>query len=234
MKWPKTFTIGHARDIQNLLRKKVRISALKREPRYIAGVDAAFSDVCVFASACLYLFPELSLIEQQTAVQKLRFPYVPGFLSFREGPAIVAALKKLSQRPDLILVDGQGIAHPRGIGIASQIGILLAIPTIGCAKSRLVGDYEEPGIIKGKWSALIYEGKTVGAVVRTKDGVRPLFVSPGHKINIDDALRFTIACTDKHRIPEPLRCADILAKKMKKSRQHARDAVSPAISLMGS
>ena len=234
MKWPKTFTINDARDAQNLLRKKVRLSALKKEPRYIAGVDAAFSDDCVFAAACLYLFPELALIEQQSSVQKLRFPYVPGFLSFREGPAIISALKKLSCKPDLILFDGQGIAHPRGVGIASQTGILLAIPTIGCAKSRLIGHHEEPGIKRGKWSALIYEGKTVGAVVRTKDGVRPLYVSPGHKINLADALRITVACTDKHRIPEPLRCADILAKKMKKSRQQARHAASPAISLMGS
>jgi len=221
MKWPKILTIKDARDTQNLLRKKVRLSPLKKEPRYIAGVDAAFSNDRVFAAACLYLFPELALIEQQSAVQELRFPYVPGFLSFREGPAIIAALEKLAHNPDLILVDGQGIAHPRGVGIASHTGVLLAIPTIGCAKSRLIGNYEEPGIKKGQWSALIYEGKTVGAVVRTKDGVKPLFVSPGHKINLDDALRFTIACTAKHRIPEPLRCADMLAKRMKKFLLHA-------------
>jgi len=221
MKWPKILTIKEARDTQNLLRKKVRLSPLKKEPRYIAGVDAAFSNDRVFAAACLYLFPELALIEQQSAVQELRFPYVPGFLSFREGPAIIAALEKLAHNPDLILVDGQGIAHPRGVGIASHTGVLLAIPTIGCAKSRLIGNYEEPGIKKGQWSALIYDGKTVGAVVRTKDGVKPLFVSPGHKINLDDALRVTIACTDKHRIPEPLRCADMLAKRMKKFLLHA-------------
>jgi deoxyribonuclease V len=216
MKWPQILTIEDARDTQNLLRKKVRITPLKKEPRYVAGVDAAFSNDRVFAAACLYLFPALALIEQQSAVQELRFPYVPGFLSFREGPAIIAALDKLAHKPDLILVDGQGIAHPRGFGIASHIGVLLAIPTIGCAKSRLIGKHEESGIKKCHWSALIYEGKTVGAVVRTKENVKPLFVSPGHKINLDDALRFTIACTDKHRIPEPLRCADMLAKRMKR------------------
>jgi deoxyribonuclease V len=215
MKWPKTQTIQDARDTQDLLRKKIRLSPLKKEPRYIAGVDAAFSNDRVFAAACLHLFPELALIEQQFAVQKLRFPYVPGFLSFREGPAIIAALAKLTHHPDLILVDGQGIAHPGGIGIASHIGVLLAIPTIGCAKSRLIGNHEEPGIKKGTWSALIYEDKTVGAVLRTKNGVKPLFVSPGHKINLDDAIRFTIACTDKYRLPEPLRCADMLAKRAK-------------------
>jgi deoxyribonuclease V len=220
MKWPKTLTIKAARDAQNLLRNKIRLSPLKKEPRYIAGVDAAFSNDRVFAAACLYLFPELALIEHQSVVQKLRFPYVPGYLSFREGPAITAALEKLSHSPDLILVDGQGIAHPRGVGIASHTGVLLAIPTIGCAKSRLIGDHEEPGIQKGKWSALIYEGKTVGAVVRTKDGVKPLFVSPGHRTNLHDALRFTIACTGKYRIPEPLRCADMLAKRIKKLLLH--------------
>jgi deoxyribonuclease V len=116
MKWPKTLTIKAARDAQNLLRNKIRLSPLKKEPRYIAGVDAAFSNDRVFAAACLYLFPELALIEHQSVVQKLRFPYVPGYLSFREGPAITAALEKLSHSPDLILVDGQGIAHPRGVG----------------------------------------------------------------------------------------------------------------------
>jgi deoxyribonuclease V len=220
MKWPKTPTIKDARDTQNLLRKKVRLSPLKKEPRYIAGVDAAFSNDRVFAAACLYLFPELALIEQQYAVQKLRFPYVPGFLSFREAPAIIAAIGKLAHSPDLILIDGQGIAHPRGIGIASHTGVLLAIPTIGCAKSRLIGEHGEPGIKKGTWSALIYEGKTVGAVLRTKDGAKPLFVSPGHKINLDDALRLTIACTDEYRLPEPLRCADMLAKRTKKLLLH--------------
>ncbi len=216
MKWPKIFTVEEARTVQNLLRREVQLSPLNKEPRYIAGVDAAFSGRRVFAAACLYRFPELTLIEQQSAVQKLLFPYIPGFLSFREGPAIIAALEKLTQKPDLILVDGQGIAHPRGIGIASFLGVLLSLPTIGCAKSRLVGEHEEPGIKKGRWSRLIYEGKAVGVVVRTKDSVKPLFVSPGHRINIDDALRITIACTGKYRRPEPLRCADMLSRSMKK------------------
>jgi deoxyribonuclease V len=227
MKWPKTVTIKKAREIQSLLRTRVRVSALRKDPRYIAGVDAAFSDDRVFAAACLYLFPELTLIEQQSAVQKLSFPYVPGFLSFREGPAIIAAIEKLAKKPDLILVDGHGIAHPRGVGIASYIGVLLGIPTIGCAKSRLIGEHEEPGIKKGKWSVLLYEGKTVGAVMRTKDGVRPLFVSPGHKTNLDDALRFTIACASTYRIPEPLRCADILSKRTKKCSFKKRDCHAP-------
>ena len=218
MNWPKTPTIPEARQLQNQLRKKVRITPFNKEPRYIAGVDAAFSDDTVFAAVCLYLFPELTLLEHRAAIQKLSFPYIPGFLSFREGPAIIAALDKLSQKPDLILVDGQGIAHPRGLGIASHIGILLGTPTIGCAKSRLIGEYSQPGNKKGSQSILKIQRKTVGAVLRTKDSTRPLFISPGHKTDLAAAIRFTLACTGRYRIPEPLRCADMLSKKIKRER----------------
>jgi len=219
MKWPKSLTIQEARELQNRLRMKVRITPLKRKPQYVAGVDAAFSEDAVFASACLYHFPSLVLLEQKIVVKKLFFPYVPGFLSFREGSAIIAALAKLTKKPDLILVDGQGIAHPRGLGIASHIGVLLGIPTIGCAKSRLIGDYSEPADKKGSLSLLNFEGKTVGAVLRTKDRTRPLYVSPGHKTNLAAAIRFTLACTGRYRIPEPLRCADMLSKKTKRERR---------------
>ena len=181
----------------------------------MTGVDAAFSEDLVYAAACLYRYPELTLQEQASAAGKLRFPYVPGFLSFREGTAIIAAIRKLTVKPDVILVDGQGIAHPRGIGIASHLGVLLNIPAIGCAKTRLVGEFEEPGRRKGSWSELVYECRIVGAVLRTKDSVRPLFVSPGHKIDLDSAVRITLNCIGKYRIPEPLRCADMLSKKLK-------------------
>ncbi len=217
MRWPATLTIQEAHEIQSIVCKKVRLSALKKAPRFIAGVDAAFTVNRVFAAACLCLFPELTVIEQQSDVRKLLFPYVPGFLSFREGPAIIAALRKLAQKPDIILVDGHGIAHPRGAGIASYIGVQLEIPTIGCAKSRLVGEHAEPDNKKGSWSKLMYDGRIVGATVRTKNGVRPLFISPGHKITLDDALRVIIACTDRYRVPEPLRCADMLSKRMKRN-----------------
>ena len=215
MKWPKTISIEHARELQKDLQKRVRIIPLKREPRYVGGVDAAFSENLVYAAACVYRYPELRLVEKACAVEKLKFPYVPGFLSFREGPAIIAAIKKLSTEPDVILVDGQGIAHPRGLGIASHLGVLLGIPTIGCAKTRLVGEFEGPGVRKGSWSVLTYEGRTVGAVLRTKDSVRPLFVSPGHKIDIDGSIRITLNCSSKYRIPEPIRCVDMLSRKLK-------------------
>lgn len=215
MKWPKTISIEHAQKIQKDLKKKVRVIPLKQEPQYVAGVDAAFSEDLVYAAACLYRYPVLTPVEKACAVERLKFPYVPGFLSFREGPAIIAAISKLTIKPDVILVDGQGIAHPRGIGIASHLGVLLNLPAIGCAKTRLVGEFEEPGNRKGSWSELTYEGRIVGAVVRTKDGVKPLFVSPGHKIDLDGAILVTLNCIGKYRIPEPLRCADMLSKKLK-------------------
>ncbi len=215
MKWPPTFTLQEAREVQNLLQKKVRIVPVEHEPRYVAGVDAAFSEDRVFAAACLFRFQDLTLWEQASLSRKLSFPYVPGFLSFREGPAIIAALDRLSRRPDLILVDGQGIAHPRGFGIASYLGVLTGVPTIGCAKSRLIGEYEEPLEKKGSWSALRSEGNVIGAVLRTRDNTRPLFVSPGHRTDLYSAIRLILACTRNYRIPEPLRCADMLSKKTK-------------------
>lgn len=216
MKWPKTLTMEAACQMQNTLRMRVRLSPLEKDPRYVAGVDAAFSDDKVFAAACLYLYPELRLIEQRTSVQKLTFPYVPGFLSFREGPAIMAALEKLSHKPDLILIDGQGIAHPRGVGIASSIGVQTGVSAIGCAKSRLFGEHESPGKKKGSWAPLMLGHDIIGAVLRTRDNTRPLFISPGHKIDLNSAIRLTLACTGMYRIPEPLRCADMISKKLKK------------------
>jgi len=219
MKWPRTLTLQNARELQDRLRKNVLILPLAKGPRYIAGVDAAFSDDRVFAGVCLYHFPDLALLEHTTAIQKLSFPYVPGYLSFREGPAIIAALRKLSRTPDAILADGQGIAHPRGLGIASFIGVVLDIPTIGCAKSRLVGEYTEPGAGKGSWSPLWFEGRTVGAVVRTRDRTRPLFISPGHKTDLASAMHIALNCIGKYRIPEPLRCADRLSRRIKRERK---------------
>jgi deoxyribonuclease V len=222
MKWPATVSTQEARELQDLLRTKVRITPLKKEPHYVAGVDAAFSEEAVFAAACLYCYPGLSLAEQKSAVRRLSFPYVPGYLSFREGPAIIAAIEQLSRRPDLLLVDGQGIAHPRGIGIASHIGVLTGIPSIGCAKSRLVGKHEEPGRKKGSWSPLLVGDEVVGAVVRTRDDTRPLFISPGHLIDLDAAVRIALGCTGNYRIPEPLRCADMFSKKAKRSGPFAK------------
>jgi deoxyribonuclease V len=214
MKWPKD--IKKARMIQDILKEKVRITPLKKKPKYIAGVDAAFLNNKVIGAACLYKFPDMLLIGEAYAVTEILFPYIPGFLSFREGQSIINALKGLRKKPDIILLDGQGIAHPKRLGIASHIGVLLNVPTIGCAKSRLVGTYKEPGFKKRNWSFLKHDGEIVGVVLRTRDNVKPLFVSPGHRIDIQGSIGIVLACSQKYRIPEPLRRADFISKKIKK------------------
>lgn len=214
MKWPKD--IKRARMLQEILKEKVRIAPLKKSPEYIVGVDAAFLQDKVIGAACLYKYPDIILVDEVYAVTEVLFPYIPGLLSFREGPAIIMAINDLKIKPDVILFDGQGIAHPMGLGIASHIGVLLDIPAIGCAKSRLIGKYKEPGLKKGSWSFLRYNSKIVGAVLRTRDNIRPLFVSSGNKIDLKSSIGIVLACTRKYRIPEPLRRADFISKKIKR------------------
>jgi deoxyribonuclease V len=146
----------------------------------------------------------------------LKFPYVPGLLSFREIPALLKAFAKLKRRPDLVFVDGQGLAHPRRLGIASHLGLWLDLPTIGCAKSRLCGEYREPGKKRGNFSPLLDRGEEIGAVLRSKDEVSPLFVSVGHRIGLASAIRLTLACHEGRRIPAPTRQADRLVAEVKR------------------
>jgi deoxyribonuclease V len=215
MEWPNNNS--EAKEVQYLLQKKIRIIKPKKTPKYIAGVDAAFFDDKIIGVACLYKYPEIIHVEDSHSIKKVTFPYIPGFLSFREGPVIIEALENLCKKPDLLLLDGQGIAHQRGVGIASHIGVLLEIPSIGCAKSRLVGTFREPGINKGDWSPLSYKDKIVGAVLRTKNKIRPLFVSPGHLIDLKMSIEVVLSSTGKYRIPEPIRRADKLSKELKLS-----------------
>lgn len=212
--WPTG--IQEARELQRSMKKKVRITPLKRAPEFVAAADAAFSDDLVFAAATLYRLQ--GLICQKNALTKgqIKFPYVPGLLAFREGKFIVDAIKKLKLSPDVILIDGQGIAHPEGVGIASHIGVLLDIPTVGCAKTRLVGEYQEPGPAKGDWSYLYYRDVKVGAVLRTRAYVKPVFISPGHLTDIESSVEIVMRCVSGYRIPEPLRMADRLSKQMKR------------------
>ncbi len=158
---------------------------------------------------------ELTLVETVTAHMPLVFPYVPGLLSFREMPVCLEAVKKVQTPVDLWLIDGQGIAHPRRLGLASHLGLLLNTPTIGCAKSRLIGTYDEPGAYKGDFSQLYDKDERIGAVVRTRDNVKPLFISPGHLCRFEDAIKFTLACTTKYRLPEPTRLAHQTVTKYK-------------------
>jgi deoxyribonuclease V len=224
---PWDLSYAEARELQTRLADRVRFDRLKDEPEFIAGLDCAFSrdGTRVFAAAVVLKVPglrdggpayDLDLAETVTASMKVGFPYVPGLLSFREAPVCLAAVQKLKCRPDLFLVDGQGIAHPRRLGLASHLGLFLDKPTIGCAKSRLIGTFDEPGLEKGTHSPLRDAGEVIGAVVRTRRNVKPLFVSVGHRCCLADAIRLTLACTAKYRLPEPTRLAHQAVSRLKR------------------
>lgn len=187
--------------------------------RYIAGVDAAYvrdGRFCI-AGVVLRSLPAREIMERHLALLPLKFPYIPGLLAFREGPAIIAALRKLRHRPDALICDGQGIAHPRRCGIATHLGILVDLPTIGCAKSRLLGAYQEPGPRRGDRSPLTDKGEVVGAVLRTRDKVKPVLVSVGHNIDLVTAENLILSCCTGCRLPEPTRLADHLVAAAKRT-----------------
>ncbi len=213
MQW--TDDIGEAVRIQNEIAEAVRLTPLISEPETVAGMDVAFTDREAVCAVVVMRYKELEIIEERILKDSIPFPYIPGYLSFREGPLMKKALECLNTKPDILLIDGQGIAHPRGVGIATHIGVLTGLPSVGCAKSKLVGEYEEPCSEKGCWSRLIHEGKTVGAAVRTRTGVKPVFVSPGHLVTLDDAVRVVLHCSTKYRLPEPIRRADHLSRRFK-------------------
>ena len=202
-------TYEQARGLQDDLAKQVKITPLSRDIKVIAGLDCAFDKTDGYALAAAVVlsltFPEI--IETATARVPLTFPYIPGLLSFREAPACLAAIEKLKTAPDLFLIDGQGIAHPRRLGIAAHLGLFLNRPTIGCAKSRLIGTYTEPGQNKGDWTPLMDGDETIGAVVRTRTAVKPMFISPGHLCTLEEAIFLTLILTDRYRLPEPTRLA---------------------------
>ena len=214
--WPGD--IRDAREIQDILSTRVKILPLSAVPAYVAAVDSAFAGNEVIAVSTLYSFPSLECVQDAVWREGIRFPYVPGLLTFREGHAMINALTRLRIPPDVVLVDGQGIAHPRGIGIASHIGVILGKPTIGCAKSRLIGEFREPRTQKGSWSYLCYKNREVGAVLRSRDHVKPLFISPGHLTDIASSLEIVMGCLSAYRIPEPLRRADSLSRELSRHR----------------
>lgn len=206
-------TPAQAREIQERLRGLVVADDRLGEIHSVAGVDVGFEQNGRITRAAVVVldFPELLPREQQLVRQPTRFPYVPGLLSFRELPAVLAALERLEQAPDLLLCDGQGLAHPRRFGLACHLGLLTSLPSIGVAKSRLIGDYEEPGLEKGAWVPLRDGDETIGAVLRTRRGVRPLFVSIGHRVSLNTAVGYVLACCPRYRLPETTRMADRLA-----------------------
>ena len=169
--------------IQTELRERLVLSWDRRKVNTIAGVDVGFKDQEARAAIVVSSYPDLTPIESATAEKAIKFPYVPGLLTFREGPVIVAACRKLRTKPDLLLFDGQGIAHPRGFGLASHFGLITDKPTIGCAKSRLIGDYEEMDPEKGSYSSLYIKERKVGVVLRSRDKCKPVFISPGYLLS---------------------------------------------------
>jgi deoxyribonuclease V len=197
-----------------LSRQVVQKSTLRMtDLKTVAGVDTHYEGGRARAAAVTIQLTDLKTVDSATAVRKVSFPYIPGLLAFREGPTILAAVSNLILKPDLLMFDGQGIAHPRRCGLASHIGLLLELPAIGCAKTPLWGCYEEPGGEKGS-STLIKDGdEIIGAVVRTRSNVKPLFVSIGHRIDLRDCVRIVLQCCRRYRIPETLRRADKLARK---------------------
>lgn len=215
-RWDLTYT--EAIEIQISLKDKVVIRELKTIPQQIAGVDLAFDKKTDtgFCSIVVLLYPELKVIETVRFNEKVHFPYIPGLLSFREGPLVLSTFRKLNSKPDLLIFDGQGIAHPRKLGIASHIGLFLGLPTIGCAKSRLCGNYDEPDKTKGSTSILTdNSGEQIGTVLRTRQSIKPVIVSPGHMTGFQDSVKFALECTTKYRIPEPTRLAHIDVSKYK-------------------
>ncbi|MGD9054674.1 MAG: deoxyribonuclease V [Desulfobacterales bacterium] len=179
----------------------------------VAGVDTAYRQNRACAAVVVFSLEDLKIMEEVVAVQPARFPYIPGLLSFREGPVILNVLSRLKAAPDVLMFDGQGIAHPRRFGLASHIGLLTGIPAIGCAKTKLIGDYREPHRTKGSIADLTDVGETIGAVVRTRTGVKPVFVSIGHRMDLDSCIRIVLKSCRSYRLPEPLRRADHLSRK---------------------
>ena len=206
-------TIQQARQIQQDLASQVILEDQFPDLTHVAGVDVGMLErgKITRAAVAVLAFPELDLVDQAIVKIKTTFPYVPGYLSFRELPAVLQAIEQLSVSPDMFLCDGQGIAHPRRLGIASHLGVLLDMPTIGVAKSRLIGTYVEPGPDKGDFSALYDGDEQIGVVLRTRSGVKPLFISPGHRVSIASAIQITLACIPKYRLPETTRHAHRLA-----------------------
>jgi deoxyribonuclease V len=204
---------AEARGIQESLRHRVVREDHLGAVTKVAGVDVGFEDhgQVTRAAAVVLSFPELRLVDQVIAKRPTEFPYVPGLLSFREIPAVLEAFEKLRTMPDLVLCDGQGIAHPRRFGIACHLGVLMDLPTIGVAKTRLIGTHINLPVSRGSYVPLLDKGEQIGVVLRTRSGVRPVYVSVGHKISLATATRLVMACITRYRLPETTRWADRIA-----------------------
>lgn len=208
---PWHVSVPEAQRLQQRLRHSIQVGTYVQDIRYIAGADIAIvpSTPTVYAGVVVVDYATLTVVERKGMMTTTDFPYIPGLLSFREAPALLQVFTQLDITPDVVVFDGQGIAHPRGLGIASHMGLLLDVPAIGCAKSRLTGRYDEPPPSRGAHTPLYgRKGEILGAVLRTKDHTRPVFVSVGHKMELSQALTILLHCHRGYRIPEPTRLAD--------------------------
>ena len=224
-------TPREAVELQKSLRERVRLVPLAKKVRTIAGADISFNkfEPTVYAGIVVLRLPSLEVVEEVGVVSETKFPYVPGLLSFRETPSVLEAWAKLKTEPDAVMFDGQGIAHPRRVGIASHVGLLIDRPTLGCAKSVLVGKYEEPDRERGSWTELVDKGEVVGAAVRTKKDVHPIYVSPGHLIDLQGAIELALACNGGYRQPEPTRRAHLLVNALRRGERPASEDESPRL-----
>ena len=214
--WPTTYRDAVA--VQTRLRERLVRTGKPVRPARVAGADVAYDKRTdrVYAGVVLLDFPGMETVETVTQAGKSLFPYIPGLLTFREGPVLMEAFRRLQHRPDVVIFDGQGYAHPRRIGLASHMGILLGIPSVGCAKSRLVGKHVEPGPERGDWSALVDGSEVIGRVVRTRAGVKPVYVSAGHLVGLASAMEMVLSCLRGYRLPEPTRRAHQLVSALRK------------------
>ncbi len=221
MKWRKLHPWGvyyaEAVAIQERLRKRLILRTPGRKPQLIAGADVSYarkSDV-FYAGVVVLRADDMTLVESAHAVRRVSFPYIPGLLSFREAPPLLAAFEAIKSQPDVIVFDGQGTAHPRGFGLASHMGLLLDAPSVGCAKTRLVGRHDAVPAQEGSWVKLQHQGRTIGAVVRTRERVKPVYVSPGHRMGLPGAVRVVLDSCRGYRLPEPVRRAHILVNEIR-------------------
>ncbi|MBI4482786.1 MAG: deoxyribonuclease V [Acidobacteria bacterium] len=211
-------TYQQARELQTELRKKLIFRAPERDFQIVAGADVAYDKPTqrVFAAIVTVDLGIMKVLEEACAFARGKFPYIPGLLTFREAPTLLEAWKRLSVRPEVLICDGQGYAHPRRFGLACHVGMLVDLPTIGCAKTRLIGEYESPRLRRGEFSPLREGGEQIGAVLRTQDRVKPLFISQGYKISLDQALEVVLRAARRYRLPEPVRLAHQRVSRMKR------------------
>ena len=202
-------SIREAIDLQKQMAQQVRFEPLSKDARLIAGADVSILKARkqLIAGIVLWDLREKKVVEQVAVREEAKFPYVPGLLSFREAPAVLQAFEKLRQKPDVAMFDGQGYAHPRRFGLASHLGVLLDMPSIGCAKSRLIGEYKEPGKLRGRWNDLLIGEEVVGAVLRTRARVSCLYISVGHRADLQTSIDLVLRCATRYRLPEPTRLA---------------------------